>query len=429
MTSPVWHPYQRLSPRTEQDPAVPKVIGGEGVYFELEGGERLLDACCSWWCMIHGYRHPRLVRAIAEQADTLSHVMLAGLSHDPAEKLARALVRITPAGLNHVFFIDSGSVGMEVAMKMALQYHILTGSPEKTRMLALKRGYHGDTGGCMAVCDPDNGMHKLFSSLLPQHYFAPAPTSPFDAAPEDVEDDLAALREVLDAHHHEIAALLMEPLLQAAGGLNMTSPHYLRGARELCDEFNVLLVFDEVATGFGRTGKMFAADHADVTPDIMVLSKGLTGGYIGHAATLATDRVHDAFKGESDIHAFMHGPTFMGNPLACRVALESLAVFEEENYLEKIARLSQVLTRELCEDAELAAHPAVADVRVLGAAAVIEVHDAAALDGLRDFARDRGVWLRAFNRYLYTMPAYITTEAQMTTITDVMKAWFVASDA
>ncbi|GAB2729883.1 adenosylmethionine--8-amino-7-oxononanoate transaminase [Halomonas garicola] len=426
MTSPVWHPYQRLSHSTDQAATPPKVVGGDGVYFELEGGEWLLDACCSWWCMIHGYRHPRLTRAIAEQAETLSHVMLAGLTHDPAERLARALVRVTPAGLHHVFFIDSGSVGMEVAMKMALQYHILTGSPQKTRMLALKRGYHGDTSGCMAVCDPDNGMHKLFSPLLPQHHFAPAPTAPFDAAPEGVESDLAALREVLESHHHEIAALLMEPLLQAAGGLNMTSPHYLRGARKLCDEFNVLLVFDEVATGFGRTGKLFAADHAEVTPDIMVLSKGLTGGYLGHAATLATDRVHDAFRGESDIHALMHGPTFMGNPLACRVALESLAVFEEENYLEKIARLSAVLTRELCEDAELAANPAVADVRVLGAAAVIEVHDAADLDGLRDFARARGVWLRAFNRYLYTMPAYITTEAQMTTITDVMKAWFLA---
>ncbi|WNK20821.1 adenosylmethionine--8-amino-7-oxononanoate transaminase [Halomonas piscis] len=426
MTSPVWHPYQRLNPRPEQDPAVPRVIGGEGPYFYLEGGERLLDACCSWWCMIHGYRHPRLVRAIAEQADTLSHVMLAGLTHDPAEQLARALVRVTPEGLNHVFFIDSGSVGMEVAMKMALQYHILTGRPEKTRMLALKRGYHGDTSGCMAVCDPESGMHRLFSPLLPRHHFAPAPTAPFDAAPEDVEDDLAGLRAVLEQHHHEIAALLMEPLLQAAGGLNMTSPHYLCGARELCDEFNVLLVFDEVATGFGRTGKMFAANHAEVTPDIMVLSKGLTGGYLGHAATLATDRIHDAFRGESDRHAFMHGPTFMGNPLACRVALESLAVFEEEHYLEKIARLSRVLTRELCEDAELAAHPAVADVRVLGAAAVIEVYEAADLDGLRDFARARGVWLRAFKNYLYTMPAYITTEAEMVTITDVMKAWFLA---
>ncbi len=426
MTSPVWHPYQRLSPSANPALAPPKVVGGDGAWFELEGGEWLLDACCSWWCMIHGYRHPRLVQAIADQAQTLCHVMLAGLTHDPAEQLARELVRITPEGLNHVFFIDSGSVGMEVAMKMALQYHILTDRPEKTRMLALKRGYHGDTSGCMAVCDPDNGMHRLFSPLLPQHHFAPAPTAPFDAAPEDVESDLAALREVLEEHHHEIAALLMEPLLQAAGGLNMTSPHYLRGARALCDEFNVLLVFDEVATGFGRTGKLFAANHADVTPDIMVLSKGLTGGYLGHAATLATERVHEAFIGDSDIHAFMHGPTFMGNPLACRVALESLRVFEEDDYLGKIARLSEVLIRELKDDAALNACDAVADVRVLGAAAVIEVHDAAALDGVREFARERGVWLRAFGRWMYTMPAYITGEDDMQKITTVMKAWFLS---
>jgi len=421
MTSPVWHPYERLNNPTP----TPKVVGGDGAYFELEGGEWLLDACCSWWCMIHGYRHPRLVQAIADQAQTLCHVMLAGLTHDPAEQLAHELVRITPEGLNHVFYADSGSVGMEVSMKMALQYHILTGNPGKTRMLSLMKGYHGDTTGCMAVCDPDNGMHRLFTPLLPQHHVAPAPSAPFDAAADDVEPDLRALREVLERHHHEIAALLMEPLLQAASGLNMTSPHYLRGARALCDKFNVLLVFDEVATGFGRTGKLFAANHADVTPDIMVLSKGLTGGYLGHAATLATDRVHDAFNGDSDIHAFMHGPTFMGNPLACRVALESLRVFEEDDYLGKIARLSEVLIRELKEDAALNDCAAVADVRVLGAAAVIEVHDAAALDGVREFARERGVWLRAFGRWMYTMPAYITGEDDMQKITGVMKAWFV----
>ncbi|MDR9439082.1 MAG: aminotransferase class III-fold pyridoxal phosphate-dependent enzyme, partial [Halomonas sp.] len=286
--------------------------------------------------------------------------------------------------------------------------------------------YHGDTAGCMAVCDPEEGMHSLFAGYLPRHHVAPAPTAPFDAGPDAVAADLAALREVLERHHHEIAALLMEPLLQAAGGLNMTSPHYLRGARALCNEFDVLLVFDEVATGFGRTGRMFAADHADVTPDIMVLSKGLTGGYLGHAATLATDRVHDAFIGDSEMHAFMHGPTFMGNPLACRVALESLAVFEEEDYLGKIAVLNGVLREALLDDAALAEHPAVADVRILGATAVIEAHDAADLVGVGDWAREQGVWLRPIGRWLYTMPAYITTERDMCRITDVMKGWFLA---
>lgn len=418
----VWHPYAHLKTQTPS----PKVVGGDGVHFVLESGERLLDATCSWWCMIHGYGHPRLVAAIREQAGELCHIMLGGLTHEPADQLARELVRITPAGLNHVFYSDSGSVGMEVAMKMALQYQVLTGHPEKSRMLSLMKAYHGDTTGCMAVCDPEEGMHSLFASLLPKHHFAPAPTAPYDATPEQVALDLAGLREVLERHHHEIAALLMEPLLQAAGGLNMTSPAYLTGARELCDEFGVLLIFDEVATGFGRTGKLFAADHAGVTPDIMVLSKGLTGGYLGHAATLATDRVHDAFIGDSPHHAFMHGPTFMGNPLACRVALESLRVFEEENYLGKIDQLNQLLRRELIDDEQLRTHSKVADVRVLGATAVIEAHSAEALKGVGDFARQRGVWLRPIGRWLYTMPAYITTEAEMTKVTDVMKAWFLA---
>lgn len=421
MQTPVWHPYAHLKTQT---PA-PKVVGGEGVHFILESGERLLDATCSWWCMIHGYGHPRLVAAIREQAGELCHVMLGGLTHEPADQLARELVRITPTGLNHVFYSDSGSVGMEVAMKMALQYQVLTGHPGKRKMLSLMKAYHGDTTGCMAVCDPEEGMHSLFASLLPQHHFAPAPTAPVDASAEQVEDDLSALRSVLERHHHEIAALLMEPLLQAAGGLNMTSPAYLTGAKALCDEFNVLLIFDEVATGFGRTGKLFAADHAGVTPDIMVLSKGLTGGYLGHAATLATDRVHHAFIGDSPHHAFMHGPTFMGNPLACRVALESLRVFEEQDYLGKIATLSEQLQRELREDHTLNAHPDVADVRVLGATAVIEAHSDQALKGVGDFARERGVWLRPIGRWLYTMPAYITSEAELLKITAVMKAWFL----
>ncbi|WP_386082189.1 adenosylmethionine--8-amino-7-oxononanoate transaminase [Vreelandella sp. F11] len=421
MNTPVWHPYAHLK---TQKPA-PKVVSGDGAHFVLESGERLLDATCSWWCMIHGYGHPRLVTAIREQAGQLCHVMLGGLTHDPADQLARELVRITPTGLNHVFYSDSGSVGMEVAMKMALQYQVLTGHPGKQKMLSLMKAYHGDTTGCMAVCDPEEGMHSLFASLLPQHHFAPAPTAPFDATDVQIEHDLSALRSVLERHHHEIAALLMEPLLQAAGGLNMTSPAYVAGARALCDEFNVLLIFDEVATGFGRTGKLFAADHAGVTPDIMVLSKGLTGGYLGHAATLATDRVHNAFIGDTPRHAFMHGPTFMGNPLACRVALESLRVFEDENYLGKIATLNRLLRRELLEERALNAHTAVADVRVLGATAVIEAHSAEALNGVGDFARERGVWLRPIGRWLYTMPAYITSEAEMTKITDVMKAWFL----
>ncbi|SHE78116.1 adenosylmethionine-8-amino-7-oxononanoate aminotransferase [Modicisalibacter ilicicola DSM 19980] len=420
MNSPVWHPYAHL--KTQQ--RMPKVVGGHGAHFTLENGDTLLDATCSWWCMIHGYRHPRLVEAIRDQAERLCHVMLGGLSHDPAEQLALELVRISPPGLEHVFFSDSGSVGMEVAMKMAVQYHHLLGKPEKHRLLSLMKAYHGDTLGCMAVCDPEEGMHALFADALPRHHFAPAPRAGFEASQEEVQADLDALRRVLERHHREIAALLMEPLLQAAGGLNMTSPHYLRGARALCDEFDVLLIFDEVATGFGRTGRMFAAEHAGVTPDILVLSKGLTGGYLGHAATLATSRVHDAFVGDSALHAFMHGPTFMGNPLACRVALESLAVFEEEDYLARIDLLNRVLRQELLLDTGLRDHPEVADVRVLGATAVVEVKGGAALHGVADFARRHGVWLRPFGRWLYTMPAYITREDEVRRITAVMKDWF-----
>ncbi|TDX32180.1 adenosylmethionine-8-amino-7-oxononanoate aminotransferase [Modicisalibacter xianhensis] len=420
----LWHPYAQM----QTQPKAPRVVGGRGAWLHLEGDEALLDATCSWWCMIHGYGHSRLVSALKAQADTLCHVMLGGLAHDPAQQLADALVRITPEGLNHVFFSDSGSVGMEVAMKMAVQYQVQRGHPEKHKMLSLMRAYHGDTTGCMAVCDPEEGMHSLFSGFLPRHHFAPAPTAVFDAPREAVEADIAALRQVLERHHHEVAALLMEPLLQAAGGLNMTSPHYVRAARELCDEFGVLLVFDEVATGFGRTGKCFAAEHADVTPDIMVLSKGLTGGYLGHAATLATSRVYEAFLSEDPGHAFMHGPTFMGNPLACRVALESLAIFEEEDYLGKIATLNDVLRHELLEDTALHQHPDVDDVRVLGATAVIEAKAAECLDGVQAFARQRGVWLRPFGRWLYTMPAYVTTPDEMRQITSVMKAWFLDPD-
>ncbi|MDO6787973.1 adenosylmethionine--8-amino-7-oxononanoate transaminase [Cobetia marina] len=415
----LWHPYTQMHAM----PAPLEVVGGVGPRMTLSDGETLLDATCSWWCMIHGYGHPRLVSAIQQQAAQLCHVMLGGIRHQPAVALAEALVRITPEGLNHVFFSDSGSVGMEVAMKMAVQYQQQRQDRDdtrgRTRMLSLMKAYHGDTAGCMAVCDPEEGMHSLFADFLPRHHFAPAPTAGFTAPYEEVLGDIAALRRALETHN-DIAALLMEPLLQAAGGLNMYSPHYLKAARDLCDEFGVVLIFDEVATGFGRTGKLFACEHADVTPDIMVLSKGLTGGYLGHAATLAQSHIFHAFDGKDANTAFMHGPTFMGNPLACRVALESLKVFEEDDYLGKIASLNQVLREELADFS----HPAIGDIRVLGATAVIEVHDAASLEGAQAHARHQGVWLRPFGRWLYTMPAYITSHDDLRKITHAMKSHF-----
>ncbi len=414
----LWFPYAQM----KNIEVNYEVETGEGPYIQLTNGMKLLDATCSWWCMIHGYRHPEITQAIHDQADKLAHVMLGGLKNQPAAALAKKLVEITPEGLNHVFFSDSGSVGMEVAMKMAVQFWQNQGRTKKYKMASLMRAYHGDTTGCMSVCDPEEGMHSLFSGLLPKHHFAPAPTASFDAPAEAVASDIAELRKVFEQHHEEIAGFLVEPLLQAAGGLNMYSPLYLQEARKLCDEFEILLIFDEVATGFGRTGKLFAAEYADVTPDIMVLSKGLTGGYIGHAATLANDRVFKAFWDDDAGKAFMHGPTFMGNPLACAVALKSIEVFERDNYLGKIAALNQLLKEELLHFR----HEKVLDTRVLGAAAVIEVKDAKSLQGVQDFAINHGVWLRSFDRYLYTMPPYIISASDLKQITSVMKAWFTA---
>ncbi|WP_036565620.1 adenosylmethionine--8-amino-7-oxononanoate transaminase [Oceanospirillum beijerinckii] len=412
----LWFPYAQMKHLEVNY----EVDTGEGPYIQFTNGMRLLDATCSWWCMIHGYRHPDITQAIHEQADKLAHVMLGGLKNRPAVELANKLVEITPEGLNHVFFSDSGSVGMEVAMKMAVQYWQNQGRTEKAKLASLIKAYHGDTTGCMSVCDPEEGMHSLFSGLLPTQHFAPAPEAGFDAIAEEVTQDIANLRALFEQHHQEIAGFIVEPLLQAAGGLNMYSPIYLQEARKLCDEFEILFIFDEVATGFGRTGKLFAADHAGITPDIMVLSKGLTGGYIGHAATVANDRVFDGFWDDDAGKAFMHGPTFMGNPLACAVALKSIEVFERDDYLGKIAQLNQVLQQELLSFK----HPEVKDTRVLGATAVIEVHDAASLKDVQDFAISQGVWLRPFGRFLYTMPPYIITEDELKQITSTMKSWF-----
>ncbi|MBB1488948.1 adenosylmethionine--8-amino-7-oxononanoate transaminase [Oceanospirillum sediminis] len=412
----LWFPYAQMKHLEVNY----EVETGEGPYIQFTNGMRLLDATCSWWCMIHGYRHPDVTQAIHDQADKLAHVMLGGLKNQPAADLAAKLVEITPEGLNHVFFSDSGSVGMEVAMKMAVQFWQNQGITAKCKMASLLKAYHGDTTGCMSVCDPEEGMHSMFRGLLPEQHFAPAPEASFTASADEVAADIAKLRQVFEQHHHEIAGFMVEPLLQAAGGLNMYSPLYLQEARKLCDEFDILFIFDEVATGFGRTGKLFAADHAGVTPDIMVLSKGLTGGYVGHAATIANDRVFDAFWDDDAGKAFMHGPTFMGNPLACAVALKSIEVFERDDYLERISTLNRVLQDELLEFS----HPEVKATRVLGATGVIEVHDAASLKGVQDFAITQGVWLRPFGRFLYTMPPYIISEAELRQITGAMKDWF-----
>jgi len=413
MTS-VWYPYtqmENLSPFLT-------VSSGDGVHIVLDDGRRLIDAISSWWCVIHGYNHPELNQAAIDQLNKMSHVMLGGLTHDAVEKLADKLVSITPDGLNHVFFSDSGSVGVEVAMKMAVQYWMNLGKGEKCKFLALKKSYHGDTTGVMALCDPEEGMHHLYHHLLQKHYFIEAPEMGYDPHPEQLVFDCEALEDFLKNHHHELAAFIVEPLLQGAGGFNMYAPEYLQKARALCDDYGVLLIFDEVATGFGRTGSLFASDQCGICPDIMILGKGLTGGYIGMAATLATSKIFSTFFGD-DSKCFMHGPTFSGNPLACSIALKSIEIFERDGYLDKIKGIERILKRHLLG----LSSPKVKDVRVLGATGVIEVNDPSLLDGFQDFAVDNGIWLRPFGAYLYTMPPYVISDGELEHVLSVMIDW------
>lgn len=418
MASPLWYPYTQM----QNLPQPPQVTSGKGAWLYLADGRQLLDATSAWWCLIHGYRHPKLDAALHEQIDQLSHVMLGGLTHAPALQLAEKLVELTPQGLDRVFFSDSGSVGIEVAMKMAVQYQLQKGQSQRTRLLSVMRAYHGDTSGCMALCDPEEGMHQLFAGWLQPHFFAAAPRAGFNASADDplLIEDLALLQASFAKHHHSLAAFIVEPLLQAAGGFNMYSPFWLQEVRRLCDHYGVLLIFDEIATGFGRTGTLFACEQADVSPDIMVLSKGLTGGYLGLAATLASEEVFEGFYGGPE-KAFMHGPTFMGNPLACRAALASIQVFEEEDYLSRIQQLNQVLHEELDDFSA----QGVKATRVLGVTGVIEVEQPETLKGLSDYALEQGVWLRPFGRYAYTMPSYVITEEELRCITQVMKAYFL----
>ncbi|MFT5171416.1 MAG: adenosylmethionine-8-amino-7-oxononanoate aminotransferase [Candidatus Marinamargulisbacteria bacterium] len=418
--SAIWFPYQQMKSLGD----VPEVVSGKGVYLNFSDGQKAIDAVSSWWCVIHGYAHQDLNRALTTQAEKMSHVMLGGLTHAPAETLAEKLVSITPEGLNHVFFGDSGSVGVEIAIKMAVQYWKNKGKGDKSGLLALKRAYHGDTCGVMSIGDPDDGMHALFSGLLPVQHFVEAPSMGYDADEVQLHLDLSTLEDMLEKNHDRLAAFVVEPLMQGAGGFNFYSPRYLASARALCDRFDILFIFDEVATGFGRTGTMFAADQAYVCPDIMVLGKGLTAGYLGMSATLATTKVYEAFLDDRESKAFMHGPTFMGNPLACAVALESLNVFNRDHYLDRIKAIESEMKQSLAGFE----HVDIRDCRVLGATAVIEVKEASVLKGFQDYALKRGVWLRPFDRYLYTMPPYIITPSELALVLNVMKDWFSRRD-
>lgn len=412
----LWYPYAQMKIKEENL----LVDSAQGVNLQLADGRQLIDAIASWWCVIYGYRHPELDQVLKQQIDSISHVMLGGLVNEPAKQLADKLVEVTPNGLNHVFYGDSGSVGIEVALKMAVQFWNNQGYSNKSRIVSLKKAYHGDTTGCMSVGDPEEGMHHLFSGYLPQQIFLEAPTGGYFANLDIVQNYMQKFERLLQQQADDIAALIVEPLMQAAGGFNFYSPDYLKQFKALCDQYNVLLIFDEVATGFGRTGTLFAAEQADVCPDIMVLSKGLTGGYLGHSATLATTRVFEAFYADDISKAFMHGPTFMGNPLACSVALKCLEIFQRDNFLQRIERIEMVLKQHLLGFTA----NGVVDSRVLGATGVIEVTEPSVLSGVQEFAAEQGVWLRPFDNYLYTMPPYIITEKELVNVVKVMKDWF-----
>jgi adenosylmethionine-8-amino-7-oxononanoate aminotransferase len=403
----VWHPYAALP---AQGPIFP-VRSARGVYLELETGERLVDGMASWWACIHGYNHPRLNQAAHAQIDRMSHVMFGGLTHQPAVQLAQRLVAWTPEPLQHVFFCDSGSVAVEVAMKLAIQYWYNRGRPQRQHFLTLRRGYHGDTFAAMAVCDPVNGMHHLFRQSLVSQYFAEAPRVGFDQPWQ--EEDIDSFARLLDQYQGEIAAAIFEPIVQGAGGMRFYHPEYLRRVRQLCDHYDTLLILDEIATGFGRTGKLFACEYGPVCPDILCLGKALSGGFMSLAATLTTGEISQTFaQGEAGV--FMHGPTFMANPLACAVALENLHLLASYDWAERVAAIAQQLEAELAPCRDL---PAVKAVRVLGAIGVVELHQPVDMAVVQPQFVAQGVWLRPFGRLIYTMPPYIIEPPQLQQIT------------
>lgn len=403
----VWHPYAAMPNSAPMFP----VHSAEGVRILLEDGRSLIDGMSSWWTCIHGYNHPRLNQAAKNQIDRMSHVMFGGLTHQPGVQLAHRLVELTPEPLQQVFFCDSGSVAVEVAMKMAVQYWQSCGQGQKNRFLTIRNGYHGDTFAAMSVCDPINGMHHLFRDVLMQQYFADAPQCKFDAPWE--EGDIASFSALLEDHHDSIAAAIFEPVVQGAGGMRFYHPQYVRRAWELCQKYGVLLILDEIATGFGRSGKLFACEHAQVCPDILCVGKALTGGFMSLAATLTTPHISETFaKGEAGV--FMHGPTFMGNPLACAVSLENLAVLTSSDWATSVQAIEAQLQQELspCQDLK-----AVKDVRVLGAIGVVELHNPVEMSVVQPKFVEQGVWLRPFGRLIYTMPPYIIQSDELRCIT------------
>ncbi len=396
----IWRPYQQM----KHMPAPFKILDAEGVRLYTEDA-CLIDSISSWWCVVHGYKHPYITAAIVKQANRFSHVMLAGTSHRPVEQLSSKLEALLPGDLRYSFFSDSGSVAVEVALKMALQYYVNQGEWGRTKILSLKHAYHGDTFKTMEVGD-DEDYHYILNAYGEKRYNIHVPT------------EIPALEEAFKKYGEELNCFIVEPLLQGAGGMRMYDVSFLKRARELCDEYGVLLIFDEVATGFGRTGHRFVSDL--VLPDIVCLGKALTGGYIGHAATVANEKVYRAFYDSDPRKALMHGPTFMGNPLACAAALASISLFENDNYMEKIAKIEAITRREMAgfEDERIK------EVRIMGACVCVEVKDSRDLIGYREFAYKHGVFARPFLNYMYAMVPYVIHEEELTQVLDCMKAWF-----
>ena len=403
----IWHPYSAM----HSDAPAPIIDSAHGVHLKLTDGRELIDGMSSWWSVIHGYNHPVMNAALENQIHKVSHLMFGGLTHAPAIELTRQLIEITPANLDSIFYSDSGSVAVEVAMKMAIQYWHAKGHPQRQRFISLHSGYHGDTFGAMSVCDPVTGMHSLFSDVLAKNIFVAQPRCRFGEPCTD--QDIEPLAQALEKNADHTAAVILEPIVQGAGGMWFYSTEYLQKARELCDRHDVLLILDEIATGFGRTGKLFACDHAGISPDIMCIGKALTGGYLTLAGTLTSKAVSDAIdQGEPGV--FMHGPTFMANPLACTAALTSIRLLLESPWQESIHRIEQGLNQGLAPCRE---YEQVQEVRVLGAIGVVEMKQAVDLNSITQAFVEAGVWVRPFGKLVYLMPPYIISDDELAELT------------